>query len=408
MKVMFVVYGYLPGKNSAIISRLSDYLTSKNIEVIILSYSYDGSRSRVEKYGNETIYNVKLKTQLRFFRKAVRITLERKENYFFRILYNMIINFFSRFLYIDKDLVESIKYYFITQDVDMVIPVIQQSIGAVSTFEAQKGEQMLRYVPYFLDPFASNQFDVSQTDLKVRLEQQIYESCFKAIVTHEMFAENHVNEQKKYIQKMIPLGFPSVQKIIFAPADDDILFSKDNINCAFIGNLYCDIRTPEFILKIFELIDDERFVLHLVGGGQDSKEINEAQSRLGERLVLHGPVSTSAAKNVMLYTDILVNIGNNISNMVPSKIFEYFSSGKPLINTYKNIDCPTIEYFNRYPLAFNMYERDPITAEVISSFIEFCINNQKKNVDFDTVHSLYYNYTLEYVGERFIEVVKNS
>ena len=33
--------------------------------------------------------------------------------------------------------------------------------------------------------------------------------------------------------------------------------------------------------------------------------------------------------------DILVNIGNSIDNQMPSKIFEYISTGKPILNFYK-------------------------------------------------------------------------
>ena len=54
--------------------------------------------------------------------------------------------------------------------------------------------------------------------------------------------------------------------------------------------------------------------------------------------------------------DFLINLGNTMTNQVPSKIFDYISTGIPIINICKSESCPTIPYMNRYRLAINIVE----------------------------------------------------
>ena len=57
-----------------------------------------------------------------------------------------------------------------------------------------------------------------------------------------------------------------------------------------------------------------------------------------------GRVSHTVAIQYMSEADFLLNIGNSISSMVPSKIFEYISTGKPIISIYSNINDSS-QYF---------------------------------------------------------------
>ena len=80
--------------------------------------------------------------------------------------------------------------------------------------------------------------------------------------------------------------------------------------------------------------------------------------------------------------DILVNIGNAIDNQMPSKIFEYISTGKPILNFYKVPNCPTLKYLNNYPLALNLYEPDVLqdTERYSKQIKDFCMQNPGKTV----------------------------
>ncbi|MBQ8603961.1 MAG: hypothetical protein IJ410_03850, partial [Oscillospiraceae bacterium] len=94
--------------------------------------------------------------------------------------------------------------------------------------------------------------------------------------------------------------------------------------------------------------------------------------------------------------DMLLNIGNAISNMVPSKIFDYFATGKPIVNVQKIDNAPDVEYFEKYPLQITLPE---YSGEMQSQQLyEFIKTSKGKHLDFAQVKDLYYTATPEYVA----------
>ena len=96
-------------------------------------------------------------------------------------------------------------------------------------------------------------------------------------------------------------------------------------------------------------------------------------------------------------TDVLINIGNSVLNQMPSKIFEYISSGKPIINVFKSPDCPTLKYLTRYPLALNLFEGE-ITehpAEKAAAIRAFCRETRGKRVPAEEIQSTFAANTFE-------------
>ena len=51
-----------------------------------------------------------------------------------------------------------------------------------------------------------------------------------------------------------------------------------------------------------------------------------------ENIIFHGTVSKERALLAMSESDVLINIGNNTSYQLPSKIIEYIGASKPIIN----------------------------------------------------------------------------
>ena len=98
---------------------------------------------------------------------------------------------------------------------------------------------------------------------------------------------------------------------------------------------------------------------------------------------------------------MLVNIGNAVDNQMPSKIFEYISTGKPVVNIYKSPECPTLKYLERYPLALNLYEKDAEErpAENAEKVRAFCLAHRGERVPADKILQLYSANTFEAFAE---------
>lgn len=392
MKVLFVAYNYLPNidANVRIVSNICKHLTHCGVDVSILTYLSDRSLPCEEVIENQQIYRVKMSFFARVIRRLKRL-------------------FIAEASYIDSAIEKKVTRLVAENNMDIVVPVSQSIECVGSVLAVVRKNPDIKFMPYFLDPFSTSPFNLSRKARETRLEAEIYERCVKTVLTNEMYEENKENSFKNYLQKMEPLSFPNVQKLCSTPAEDDIVFDKRYINCVYVGFLYSDIRSTKFFFGLLKSCGNNDIVFHLIGGrdGLDA-DLEDAKHILGKRLIIHGKVSGQAAVNALLNADVLINIGNNVTNMVPSKIFEYISAGKPIVNTYKSPGCPTLKYTEKYPLCLDLLENQDISDGLVEEFEKFCVENKEKSMSYEYVEALYAEHTVESVGMRFYEILRQS
>jgi hypothetical protein len=77
----------------------------------------------------------------------------------------------------------------------------------------------------------------------------------------------------------------------------------------------------------------------------------------------------------MREADILVNIGNDAPYQLPSKVVEYISMGKPILNVAKIEEDSSREFFKAYPVSLCLLENaaTPNSSEFdkLIQFIEY-------------------------------------
>ena len=171
---------------------------------------------------------------------------------------------------------------------------------------------------------------------------------------------------------------PKTQVLEFpclAPMEAPSPAPHQGIRCVFAGSLHPEIRQPYALLALFAALDRPDVSLTMVGGGWENFEESRLapyKEKLGVRLVITGQVSPAQAREAMAGADVLVNLGNTVTNQLPSKIFEYFSAGSPVLNLCANPDDPALDYFARYPLALTLHQNMPpsAAAEVFSRWLD--------------------------------------
>lgn len=141
------------------------------------------------------------------------------------------------------------------------------------------------------------------------------------------------------------LGFPSL-----VPAARE---APDPTLCAFCGTLYPGLRTPDALLRLFPRLDTT-LTLVMAGGGWEAfgPQRAEAQAALGDRLQILGPVPHEQAAALERRAGVLISIGNTASNQLPSKLFEMFAAGKPVLHLAAGPRDAALPYLARWPLAF--------------------------------------------------------
>lgn len=176
---------------------------------------------------------------------------------------------------------------------------------------------------------------------------------------------------------------------------------REKIRLVFCGNLYPDIRTPWALLDFMTKLKDESICLTMMGGGWehfDPHQVARYRDQLGDRLEITGSLPYAQAQKRMAAGDVLVNIGNDVVNQLPSKIFDYFGTGKPILQLAARMDDPANPYFAKYPLALIQGPQDSPTQ--VEQWLSTVVG---RHLDFSQVAKLFHENTPSAVAMRLVD-----
>ena len=140
----------------------------------------------------------------------------------------------------------------------------------------------------------------------------------------------------------------------------------------FVGELYKDIRTPYRLINCFYKAQEkinEDVELHFVGGYEGLETFVEKIK--DKSVIFHGRQHHDIAIKMMMESDWLVNIGNETSFQLPSKLVEYEDSGKPILNICSSAEDSSAKFLRDYPSAVSLYINTDVTEEHVSALARF-------------------------------------
>lgn len=127
------------------------------------------------------------------------------------------------------------------------------------------------------------------------------------------------------------------------------LLQKGRINMVYSGLLSVKQRNP---LPLVSLLNGcryaERINLVFFSIGAD-EAVKEAAKSFRGSIVCHDYIPLRELHTVYRHADYLVNVSHINAGMVPSKIFEYMSFGKPVISSFVTKGDSAQKYLSRYP-----------------------------------------------------------
>lgn len=185
------------------------------------------------------------------------------------------------------------------------------------------------------------------------------------------------------------------------------------IRCVFVGNLYPELRTPEFALRLFLALADEAVTLAFYGGGWEhfppespvGRLRAEAEARLGGRLAIHGPVPPGEARRLVAGADILLSLGNTVANQLPSKVFEYCGAGLPVLHLAERAEDAALPYFARWPLACAVQRSEGLGPAVLARVRSFLHENAGRRLPFAEAERLFAENTPAAVAARLLALL---
>ncbi|MBE6887138.1 MAG: glycosyltransferase family 4 protein [Ruminococcaceae bacterium] len=190
------------------------------------------------------------------------------------------------------------------------------------------------------------------------------------------------------------------------PAYSTPLLDKTKTNILFCGSLYSDIRSPEYLYELVKKSQNPDLHITIVGGvyGKFSDEFNAKYADfIKEKVTLVGRVDKDTARRYISEADILVNIGNTVDNMLPSKVLECVSSGKRVLNLCQIENCPSLPYFEKYGNSLALYTKKEIDSTDIEKFSSFVASD--KQVSKEEILHKFADATPQYVAQQLIDAI---
>lgn len=256
------------------------------------------------------------------------------------------------------------------------------------------------FVIYQLDPFWNNsdlpkQYNHERFLLEIEM---VKKSCF--CMTTPLIAEENIIREPELAKKYIKTDFPCLKERKKLKTKSH---SSDSIvHCVFLGTLYPTLRPPEKLISIISQLHTEKISFDFYGSGLYLIEQSQDYKKAVSKINIYGQIASDVAEAMMSEADILVNIDNTSTALVPSKIFEYVSTGKPIINCYFSEKSQTLKYLEKYPLCVNVNLNDD-TMKSAEKTDQFISNLKGENVPFETIQELYHRNTPVFVARQCLE-----
>lgn len=282
-----------------------------------------------------------------------------------------------------------------TSSYDVIISMSGRYYPSIATAKFCKRKK-IPFIFYQVDPCGSNQYLPKKSiQRRKRIEEDIYQVANFVITTD--LIHNDVSEYLSHqlCDKIVEMEFPLISKPNTCSSNKE----KNKAICVFSGSIYGGIRDPKYTLEMFRELNKEGIVeIHFAG--MNPEELYDA-----EFVKCHGVLPINEAMRLNLSADFLINIGNSVTNQVPSKLFDYISTGKPIINVCKNRNCPTIKYMEKYPIGINLFEDIEDFNRQVDLLRKFIITNTGKKESFSNIKAIFQECTPEYCAEKLLFLI---
>ncbi|MDD4850703.1 MAG: glycosyltransferase, partial [Gemmiger sp.] len=255
-----------------------------------------------------------------------------------------------------------------------------------------------------LDPYAANK-EYTAPGGTAR-EAALLAQMAASFITPQALPDYETGPLAAYQNKIHPLAFPC----LIPPGDalrEPATPEPGTLRCVFCGNLHPEIRSPAFALSLFAALPLPTTTLVMAGGGWEGfmAEAQAAQKAMGNRLTVLGPVPPARARALLAGADVLVSLGNSVDNQMPSKIFEYFGLGKPVLHLAATDADPVLPVLQRYPLGFILRQEDGASALAVAALQGWLTRVAGQQLPFAQVAALYPEYTPAAVADKFLDAL---
>lgn len=290
--------------------------------------------------------------------------------------------------------------------IDVLVPFCFPMEAVVAGMEYVRAHSGVKLIPYLFDPFVDS-LTLHRTrwnkHLKrkgnLRIEQDMLKASQKVLCMYHL--RNHFVQSGYCLDKLVFTEHPLLKRIPEEVSQRETM--KRNTSLVYLGVFDRTVRNPQYLLKLMLIalprLDGQ---LHLYVAGNCGKIVSRYCAESNGRIVDHGFVRKEEANRAMYDNEVLVAVANAESTQVSSKIFEYISTGKPIVLFYTDNDDINAGILSKYQLCLCLKQDDVLLQENVEKLINFCRDTEDKRVSFADVEKIYYSATPEYATNQML------
>lgn len=294
----------------------------------------------------------------------------------------------------------------IESPIDVLVPFCFPMEAVVAGMEYVRAHSSIKLIPYLFDPFVDSP-TLHRTrwnkHLKrkgnLRIEQDMLKVSQKVLCMYHL--QDHLVQSGCCLDKLVFTEHPLLKRIPEEISQRETM--KGSTSLIYVGVFNRIMRSPQYLLKMMLIalprLDGQ---LHLYVAGNCGKIVSRYCAESSGRIVDHGFVRKEEANRAMYDNEVLVAVANAESTQVSSKIFEYISTGKPIVLFYTDDDDINAGILSKYPLCLCLKQNDVLLQENVEKLIKFCRDTEDKRASFADVEKIYYSATPEYVTNQML------
>jgi len=231
--------------------------------------------------------------------------------------------------------------YGINKVVGQYVPFEAVTAAAMIKMKNRKIKSILYVVDTFTNNYNAKKYPILE-ELGWKWEKRLYSKVDK--VFNMQFHKRHHKQERYdlYREKMDYLDIPFLNPVSIPEV------SKSNPGVkriVYAGSLNINDRNPERLCEILHELNREKKCVEIHFYGTYYHELLK-QSYSNSTAFFHGSISRSEVRREMAKADYLLNFSGE--GMVPSKLFDYISTGRSILHLRSHENDGAIEYLMKY------------------------------------------------------------
>lgn len=396
MNILIITENFFPVKEptAKIVERFTKDVNFRTDNFFILSKGEQKSKVNV----STNVINYQINAYLKF-----------KKNHFLFNLKTFMYKSLSK-LYSKKyprDLFDSARFYkaalpiLADNKIDIIVCVSGWFSSQLAGLRLSKKYHIKMY-SWYTDPYikAVGRLNYNQSLLE-KIEMKWLNQTSKVFMPENYLTE-YLRNYPLFKNKFLSLELPC----FFSNDELEVINSQISNNTVLhLGSFFHKLREPKALFRIaYELnsISDIKFVSY---GSLDKRIKKKYGKEIPSSFSIKERENGQNLLKAIGEASVLVVVDNSFGIQIPSKTFEYISTGKPILLLYDNELSETVRLLDKYSNTL-VLKQDSIDNETILNVVAPFILSEKINMSHEDIGTIFNQYTSRYVFERLSENIR--